>query len=266
VDRPLRSAPKGAFGKETDPNLAKRGLRPDQGVGTGKPKPAGTGGQAPSKQIKPDVKVEDEGLLGALGAQGGGGKAAQGGTMAGQGLGGELEGSLEGQERGADLDIKGAGGRGAKGLNLGGGGTAIDVQGGLGTKGKGGGREGFGLGSSGKKGEAAISYTGEEVDVQDGLTREEVERVVKANMRQVQACYEKALIGAGGRDLKGRIRIQWTVMPSGRVDGTSRLQGEELGDQLYTCISQAISTWQFPQPRGGGQVQVTWPWTFHGGL
>ena len=35
--------------------------------------------------------------------------------MEGRGLGGELEGSLEGIERGADIDAKGSGGRGAKG-------------------------------------------------------------------------------------------------------------------------------------------------------
>lgn len=264
--KPVRAAPKGAFGTEIDPNRAKKGLRPDQGVGSGKPKPAGTGGQAPSKTIKPDVKVEDTGLLGALGAKGGGGTAGSGGVLSGKGLGGELEGSLEGQERGADLDVKGAGGRGAKGIGLGGGGTAIDVQGGLGTKGKGGGREGFGLGSSGKKGEASVSYSGEDIEVRDGLTREEVERVVRAHQSQIQACYERALINAGGKDLRGRIRILWFVNRDGRVEATRRGSGEELGDFLYNCMSQAMSGWQFPKPRGGSGANVSWGWTFQKGL
>lgn len=264
--KPLRAAPKGAFGKEIDPNRAKRGLRPDQGVGSGKPKPAGTGGQAPSKALKPDVKVEDTGLLGALGAKGGGGTAGSGGVLSGKGLGGALEGSLEGQERGADLDVKGAGGRGAKGIGLGGGGSAIDVQGGLGTKGKGGGKEGFGLGSSGKKGEASVSYSGEDIEVRDGLTREEVERVVRRHQSQIQACYERALVNSGGQDLRGRIRIQWFVNREGRVESVRRGSGEELGDFLYNCMSQAMSGWQFPKPRGGSGANVSWGWTFQKGL
>ncbi len=262
----VRSAPKGAFGKELDPNRAKRGLRPDQGVGSGKPKPAGTGGQAPSKTIKPDVKVEDTGVLGALGGAGGGGSASSGGTMAGKGLGGTLEGSLEGQERGADLDVKGSGGRGAKGLGLGGGGTAIDVSGGLGTKGKGGGREGFGLGSSGKKGEAAVSYSGEDIEVRDGLTREEVERVVRANQAAIQACYERALVNSSGQDLRGRVRMEWFVNADGRVEAVARKSGQELGDFLSNCMANAIRTWQFPRPRGGSGANVSWGWTFQRGM
>jgi hypothetical protein len=85
-------------------------LRPDQGIGSGKPKPKGTGQQAPSKDLKPNVKVEDEGVLGALAKNGGGGNANSGGVLSGKGLGGKLEGSLEGLERGSDLDVKGAGG------------------------------------------------------------------------------------------------------------------------------------------------------------
>lgn len=262
----IRSAPKGAFGKEVDPNRAKKGLRPDQGVGSGKPKPAGTGGQAPSLAPKPQVKVEDTGLLGAFGSKGGGGTASSGDTLSGKGLGGTLEGSVEGQERGADLDVKGSGGRGAKGIGLGGGGTAVDVQGGLGTKGKGGGREGFGLGSSGKKGEAMVSYSGEDIEVLDGLTREEVERVVRANQNQIQACYERALLNSGGKDLRGRVRMEWFVNRDGRVESASRKAGAELGDFLSDCMARAISSWQFPRPRGGSGATVSWGWTFQKGL
>jgi hypothetical protein len=263
--QPVRSAPKGALGDVKDPNQARKGIRPDQGIGSGTPKPKGTGTQAPSKDLKPNVKVEDMGVLGVLSKnEGGGGRAAGGGVLSGKGLGGEIEGSLEGLERGSDLDAKGAGGRGAKGLGLGGGGSSIEV-GGLKTKGKGGGQSGFGLGSSGKKGEAEVSYSVEEVEVQDGLTREEIERVVRAHQSEIQACYEKALIQSGNQNLGGRLKARWFINLNGTSENTREESGVSDGGYLFNCVSQRIRTWQFPRPRGGKGVEVSWPWVFRKG-
>ena len=86
---PVRQAPAGALGQVKEKSLAQKGLRPDQGVGTGKPKPAGTGVQAPSKAIAPQVKAEDLGVAGALAQNGGGGSARRGGVLEGRGLGGD---------------------------------------------------------------------------------------------------------------------------------------------------------------------------------
>ncbi|MBN8555883.1 MAG: FHA domain-containing protein [Deltaproteobacteria bacterium] len=263
--QPIRQAPKGALGEVTDPNQAKKGIRPDQGTGSGTPKPKGTGTQAPSKDLKPNVKVEDMGVLGALAKNdGGGGKAANGGVLSGKGLGGELEGSLEGLERGSDLDAKGSGGRGAQGIGLGGGGTSVEV-GGLKTKGKGGGQSGFGLGSSGKKGEAEVSYSIEEVEVQDGLTREEIAKVVRSHQSEIQACYEKALIQSGNQALGGRLKARWTINLNGLAENLREESGVSDGGYLFNCVSQRVRSWQFPRPRGGKGVDVSWPWVFRKG-
>lgn len=260
----LKSIPRGSFGKESDPRLAKAGKSPDQGVGSGTPKPRGTGGQAPSKEIKPNVKVEDLGISGVLSSRsGGGGRGATGGAMEGAGLGGELEGSLEGLERGSDINNRGSGGRGAKGIGLGGGGSSLDV-GGLSTKGKGGGQSGFGLGSSGNKGDADVSYSAEDIEVRDGLTREEIERVVKANQDSIEKCYEQALIQAGTA-LGGRLKIGWFVNRNGNAENIIQQSGISGGDSLFRCIASKISTWQFPKPRGGSGAQVSWPWVFRKG-
>ena len=263
--QPIRQAPKGALGDVSDPHQAKKGIRPDQGIGSGTPKPKGSGTQAPSKDLKPNVKVEDMGVLGALAKNdGGGGKAANGGVLSGKGLGGELEGSLEGLERGSEIDAKGSGGRGAKGIGLGGGGSSVEV-GGLKTKGKGGGQSGFGLGSSGKKGEAEVSYSAEEVEVQDGLTREEIERVVRSHQSEIQACYEKALIQSGNQALGGRLKARWTINLSGLSENVREESGVSDGGYLFNCVSQRIRSWQFPRPRGGKGVDVSWPWVFRKG-
>lgn len=261
---PVRAKPKGSFGDVAQRNQAKRGLRKDQGVGTGRPNPKAKTSQAASPKPKPQVKVEDEGLLGVMGGSGGGGTAGSGGQLAGSGLGGELEGAVAGLERGSQLDGRGSGGRGTKGKYFGGGGEAVDV-GGLGTKGKGGGRSGFGLGSSGTKGEAEVSYVAEEVEVRDGLTREEIERVVRAHQSEIRACYEKSMIRASNTNLSGRLKVSWFVNSAGRATSVKKLSGfgEEAG--LYECVASRIQSWQFPRPRGGSGAQVSWPFVFTNG-
>jgi hypothetical protein len=261
---PLKTTPKGAFGKEIDRTRAAAGKRPDEGIGSGKAKPKGTGGQAPSKDIKPNVKVEDLGISGVLTSRnGGGGTGANGGAMEGAGLGGELEGSVEGLERGSDINNRGSGGRGAKGIGLGGGGTSLEV-GGLSTKGKGGGQSGFGLGSSGKKGDADVSYSAEDVEVRDGLTREEIERVVKAHQDDIEQCYEQALIDAG-TGVGGRLKVGWFVNKDGNAENVVQISGIANGSGLFRCLAAKIVTWQFPKPRGGSGAQVSWPWVFRKG-
>lgn len=257
-----RRTPRGAFGKEKE-QQARRGVRADQGTGTAKPK-KNAGRQAPSPKPKKKVRVEEQGLLGVLGGSGGGGSADQGGERSGSGLGGRLEGALEGLERGSLADGRGAGGRGDRGQFQGGGGSSLEV-GGLGTKGKGGGRSGFGLGRSGDKGEAEVSYVVEDVVVRDGLTREEIERVVLAHQNEIRACYDKALIRSGNMNLAGRLKVSWFVNRSGRAANVKRVSsfGGQAG--LFDCVAQRIRSWQFPEPRGGLGAQVSWPWVFRKG-
>lgn len=258
---PKRTRPKGALGDQADRSKARQGLRKSQGVGTGSKKAATANQQQASPKPKPKVRVEDQGILGVLGGKGGGGSARSGGEMEGSGLGGELEGALAGLGQGSDIDAKGSGGRGNRGRSFGGGGSSLDV-GGLGTKGKGGGSSGFGLGSSGTKGEAEVSYVAEEVEVRDGLTREEIERVVRAHQNEIRACYEKSLIRSGNMNLSGRLKVGWFVNRNGRAERVAKEStfGAEAG--LFDCVSSRIRAWQFPRPRGGLGAQVSWPFVF----
>jgi hypothetical protein len=121
------------------------------------------------------------------------------------------------------------------------------------------------LGSSGKKGEAAVTYSVEDVQVRDGLTREEIERVVRAHEREIQVCYEKALIQSGKKDLGGRLKVGWFVNKDGRAQAVVEEAGVGDGGHLFGCVAAAIQTWQFPKPRGGSGAQVSWPWFFRKG-
>lgn len=259
---PKKTPPKGAQGKTKSASQARRGLRKDQGVGTGTPKNPKVGRQLGSQKPKPSVRVEDQGIAGVFGAFGGGGSASQGGELAGVGLGGRLEGALEGLEKGSTLDGQGSGGRGTRGRDYGGGGSSLEV-GGFSTKGKAGGQSGFGLGSSGRKGESEVAYVQEEIEVREGLTREEIERVVRRHLNEIQACYEKSLIQSGNQAIEGRLKVGWTVNREGRA--VAVMQQSSFGGQadLFNCVSRRIQTWQFPRPRGSSRgADVSWPFVF----
>ncbi|MGA0164637.1 MAG: AgmX/PglI C-terminal domain-containing protein, partial [Bdellovibrionota bacterium] len=262
---PVAAKPKGSFGQTSSRAQTRRSERAGGGTGDSKNN-ARSNQQAPSQapKPKPQVRVEEQGLFGAFQGAGGGGDSNSGAELEGAGLSGELQDAFDGLEKGVLSDSRGSGGRGSQGRSFGGGGQSIDV-GGLGTAGKGGGRSGFGLGSSGTKGEAEVSFVAEEIEVRDGLTREEIERVVRSRLSEIRACHERAMIQSGNAGLAGRMKVSWFVNRDGRVENVRRESdiGQDTG--LYECVAARLRTWQFPRPRGGSGAQVAWPFLFRTG-
>ncbi len=97
------------------------------------------------------------------------------------------------------------------------------------------------------------------VSVQGGMSREEVKRVIDAHMDEISYCYETALIE--DPSLMGKSTFEWRILESGRV-GEVRIRTSSVrSDTLHGCISRAIRSWQFPQPRGA-EVLVSYPFVF----
>ena len=167
--------------------------------------------------------VENMGALGALGGisklkQSGGGLNLNGaslarGTDAGQGGGGvghSGSGGVSGALFGKGL-IAASNGSGAR----------AGSAGGYGTKGKGGGRAGYGTHNMAGASGGYVAPLDSESFVEGGLTRDQVEEVIKRNMGQITYCYEKVLQGEAS--LKGRVSINFVIGASGRVS-TARVQ------------------------------------------
>jgi hypothetical protein len=105
----------------------------------------------------------------------------------------------------------------------------------------------------------------EEVVVRDGLTREEIARVVRANEHEIRACYDRALIQSGNSSLQGRLEVDWFVNAQGRATNIQRKSGFGADAGLFDCVASRIRTWQFPKPRGGQGAQVSYPWLLRRG-
>jgi TonB family protein len=52
--------------------------------------------------------------------------------------------------------------------------------------------------------------------------------------------------------------VRFTIEASGRV-ATVNIEESTLPAEVDRCISDAVETWEFPRPRGGGTVAVSYP-------
>ncbi len=98
-----------------------------------------------------------------------------------------------------------------------------------------------------------------EIQVQGELDRGEIQKVVNAHLREVQACYERKLLK--DPTLAGKINFEWVVQPSGSV-GVVRVKFSSVRNtEVASCIQGSIQGWKFPQPKGG-PVTVIYPFVF----
>jgi hypothetical protein len=93
------------------------------------------------------------------------------------------------------------------------------------------------------------------------LTREEIEAVIRRHEGDVRYCYELEL--QHDPDLHGKLALTWTIGPQGAVQEAELAETTLGGDaQVERCLLERVRGWIFPEPRGGGQVVVTYPWMF----
>ena len=75
--------------------------------------------------------------------------------------------------------------------------------------------------------------------------------------RAIRRCYERGLLERSG--LAGQVLIRFTIAPSGLV-AASRVASSTLGHpEVEECIVAVTLRWRFPPPRGGGLVNVNYP-------
>jgi TonB family protein len=75
----------------------------------------------------------------------------------------------------------------------------------------------------------------------------------------VQSCYEKQL--KKNPKLSGKVKIQFTIQESGRVDEAHVIEDSTGDGAVGECIVENIKRWRFPKP-DGGSVTVAFPFVF----
>ena len=89
------------------------------------------------------------------------------------------------------------------------------------------------------------------------LDKEVIRRTIRGHLGEVKACYERELLEHP--ELTGRVVVRFVIGGDGRVL-TAEVESSTLGSPpAEQCIASQLATWLFPQPRGGGLVQVSYP-------
>ena len=231
------------------------------------PKPAGLEGvfgrqDRPQRDTAPSKKrrggrdqVLDSGLLAGLREM----RGVAGDVFSGGGLGTGINEALGGLKGNGIGDAGGLGALGSRGVGPGGGGTGLS----LGTLGTGGsGRGGLGggidLGAGGKK--RATRIVPGTTRVIGGLSKEVIGQTIARYAAQIRACYERELQRDPG--LQGKVAVLFTIDGSGHVS-MAETSEDTVGDgAVARCMLGRIRGWRFPEPKGGGEVIVTYPWIF----
>lgn len=207
------------------------------------------------------------GVLGLLQQQPGGAFASLTGTADfSSGLDDrDVYGGLLGNEVG---EMAGGWGYGLAGVGPGGGGTGWGTIGtgryGLIGHGSGTG-SGYGSGSGkggmrGRKASAPQIKIGNASATGD-LDKNIIRRYIRRKLPRIRNCYERELMVK--KDLAGTVVVQFQISPQGSVQGAN---AAGMGDKsVEGCVADAIRSIQFPKPKGGGYVNVRYPFIFQSG-
>ena len=173
-----------------------------------------------------------------------------------------IYGGLLGNEAG---EMQGGFGYGRSGFGPGGGGTGWGTigTGRYGTIGHGSGTgAGYGVGGGrgGMRGRTAAvpSVSIGQPNSQGDLDKAIIRRYIKRNLQKIQYCYEKQLLAKP--TLAGTVQAQFFITPNGTVASST---GSGVDGEVASCVADVIKNIEFPKPKGGGGVQVNYPFTFH---
>ena len=212
-----------------------------------------------ARNFDPDLSAREAGILGEMKRDSGHWLATPYGDAFAQGNEDEdVWGGLDGDEVG---EAFGVGGLGLIGTGRGGGGTGAGTIGlgnvGLIGKGSGGG-PGAGTGRGGDRygnGGSGLAFDKKKkrrprlhiAKPKGGgnMDKDIIRRVVRAHINQIRHCYNQGL--ARDPNLRGRVAIQFSIGPTGRVPSAVVAQ-ETIGDRnTANCMAKAVRRWKFPR-------------------
>lgn len=110
------------------------------------------------------------------------------------------------------------------------------------------------------QGDGWLSLNLSEALVEEGLSRDEVGRVIHAQISEIRYCYESSMLHKP--DIEGKLTIDFTIASSGRVRTANVKESSVRDERLNECILKRLARWEFPKPKSGVEVAVSYPFIF----
>lgn len=138
--------------------------------------------------------------------------------------------------------------------------VALNTLGGTGENGKG---LGYGQGGTANvagQGSSFVSLDTKEALVEEGLTADEVGRVIHSHLSEIRYCYESAMLR--NPSVEGKVLVDFKIRSTGMVK-TAVVKDSTVSDaNLEQCVISHLLKWKFPKPKGGIEVAVSYPFLF----
>jgi TonB family protein len=94
-------------------------------------------------------------------------------------------------------------------------------------------------------------------EVRGYFDKKVIRNVVRRHLNEVKSCYAQELMKKA--DLSGRVMIQFTISGTGQVMFSVVQESNLNNPSVELCIAGAVRRWEFPEPRGGGMIIVSYP-------
>jgi len=109
--------------------------------------------------------------------------------------------------------------------------------------------------------EQVPEITAGDPDIIGSLPPQVIRAYIRRHREQMRFCYTRALTRAPR--LAGKLTVHFVIGQRGHVHDVSAEQTRSLErTSLRACVLKRVKGWKFPRPRGGGEVEVTYPFIF----
>ena len=135
---------------------------------------------------------------------------------------------LGGPGNGNQLAVSGTGGAANNFGGFGGNGSGRGGTGGLGGSGI---TSGFGRGKGASRVDVVVPAS--DPVIAGGLSQQEVQAVIRANLNQIRRCYEQLL--QRSPSAQGKVKVKFVVQPNGRV-GSAKIVSSDINDSVMRVV------------------------------
>ena len=113
------------------------------------------------------------------------------------------------------------------------------------------------------KGSGDLPVGGGDPVIIGALDRSLIDEVIKRNMNSIRYCYQREL--TRNPALGGKIVIKFVIAKDGSVSTAEKKSSSMGNGSVEQCIVHRFMAMQFPEPKGGGIVIVSYPFMFSPG-
>ncbi len=119
---------------------------------------------------------------------------------------------------------------------------------------------GEGVGGFGDSGKANLDSGS--MEVEGGLTKDDIRKALAENRRAIRNCYERSLLVK--KDLQGRLTLKWRISPAGSVTAIGIQNSSLKSPSMDQCVLEIVKGIQFAQAPNKQPTTVIYPFVFQG--